>query len=274
MKMKNIKLIILTLVSVSFFITCKKADVGVDLSTIKDGNNIVVFENDNQLVTNIAESGAHTFDVKVKLTGPTAASYTGDITVTFAVDTASDAEEGVHYSLDNNSIVLKESENYLGVLPVTMLTDGVPSPLAKHLVLKISEAKGDNVVASGKTTDIKLSYACPSDLAGTYNAVITRDDGSVYNRVSHITEESIGVYITDEVGGWGDLGVGIHGYRFTDVCNVLSVPHGNLADYYSNEIWSTDNGYVDEATGELHISYHVNGDGWESIYDCVYTPAK
>jgi len=279
--MKKLKFIVFTILITSLFLSCEKDTKDVEL--IKDGDNIVIFENNAQVVTNIAETGEHSFDVMVKLTGPTFAEMTEDVTLTVGVDTeASDAEEGVHYRLDNTKLVLKQSENYIGLFTVTMLTDGVPSPLAKHLILKITDAQGGKVVASGKETDIKLSYACPSDLAGTYNVVTiyTDYDGNVstLNWTEDITETGIGEYRTGRVGHWDPATLGgTPGYTFYDVCGEITIPGQYLADYWANWVQGTEPGAVDENTGVITVKYSVcypQGSDHCRYYESTYTPAK
>ena len=56
---------------------------------------------------------------------------TSDIVVTFDVDPTSTALKGTHVRLDQPTVTLKNADNYLGFLPVTILTEGIVAPLAK-----------------------------------------------------------------------------------------------------------------------------------------------
>ena len=222
--------------------------------------------------------------VMLKLDGPTTGDISGDITVTIEVDKdASTAVEGTHYSNDNPSITLKKEDNYMGVFEFSQLTEGIETPLDElpYVVLKIKSVTGaENVIPSGKPLKITLSYACPSNLEGNYNAhmVYTGYDGSVseIDFTDYITETGIGQYRTTEVGHWiGGLGVGTPGYTFYDVCSEITIPGQYLVDYYANWVQGTSKGSVDE-NGVIHVQYSIcypQGSDHCRYYDVTYTPA-
>ncbi|MCK7534189.1 MAG: hypothetical protein MZV63_25785 [Marinilabiliales bacterium] len=205
------------------------------------------------------------FTVRMKLIGPTSMDVTEDIVVTVDDDASSTAIEGTHFGLNQPTITLKKSDNYLGLLPITILTNGIIAPLAKApvLVLKVVSATGaTNVINNGKKLEITLNYGCFSNLAGSYNARLIRTsaDGTqvIYNYVDVITETGTGEYRTSEVAHYiGGLGVGTPGYTFLDVCNVITVPNQTLLDYYSNEVFGHLPGSVDPATGVIRVFYTV-----------------
>ncbi len=260
---------------VFFFASCD--DEAKEVELIPDGKNLVVFEATSQAVTEVADGTEYKVQVKVKLQGPSTDKVSGDITVNVGFDqTLTTAVEGTHFRLDNPSMVLKQSNNYLGLYEFTMLTDGIVTPLAKSplLYLTFSSATGDeSVIASGKAIKMTLNFACPSELQGSYTCVMTRDGGAPVTFQDNIKKIGVGTYRTTEVGHWiGGLGVGNPGYTFTDVCGVINVPEQNLVDYYGNIVAGTGPGSVDEVTGVIHITYSISSSGWTSVYDCYYTP--
>ncbi len=272
--MKKIKYLLLLAMAVATFNSCEEIDNEVD--QIKDGVNLATFEDLSQTESQIAETGEYSIDMKVRLTGVALADVSGDVTVVIAADESATAVEGTHYRIENSTVVLKASNNYLGLFNVTMITEGIVTPLAKQpvLALKIASVTGSNVVASGKVSNLTLSYACPSYLEGAYAATMVRDGASTYTYPEYFTETGIGTYRTIEVGHWiGGLGVGTPGYTFTDVCGELNVPQQDLVDYYGNQVQSTKPGTVDD-DGTVNIEYSITSSGWSSVYTCTYVPVK
>lgn len=277
--MKTLKYILILVLSLGVFNSCLVDDTTrYDLND--DGPNLAGFADARTSFSFVSDGNEYDFTVRMKLIGPTSMDVTEDIVVTIDNDASSTAIEGTHFRLDQPSITLKKSDNYLGLMPITILTQGIIAPLAKApvLVLKVVSATGaENVLNNGKTLEITLNYGCFSDLAGTYNAhlIRTNPDGSqvTYNFVDVITQTGTGEYRTTEVAHYiGGLGVGTNGYTFLDVCNVITVPNQNLVDYYSNEVFGHKPGSVDPATGVIHTYYTVTFAAGNRTYDCTYTP--
>jgi len=277
--MKTLKYILILVLSLGAFNSCLVDDTTrYDLND--DGPNLAGFTDARTSFSFVSDGNEYEFTVKMKLIGPTSMDVTDDIVVTIAADASSTAIQGTHFRLDNPSITLKKSDNYLGLMPVTILTDGIIAPLdeAPMLVLKVVSATGaENVLNNGKKLEITLNYGCFSDLAGTYNAhlIRTNPDGTqtVHDYVDEITQTGVGEYRTTEVAHYiGGLGVGTNGYTFLDVCNVITVPNQNLVDYYSNEVFGHLPGSVDPATGVIHTYYTVTFAAGNRTYDCTYTP--
>lgn len=276
--MKKLKYIIIFILSLGMFNSClDDDDMNFDLND--DGKNLAGFATNVIAVAAISDGDEYDFDFKMNVTGPTYMTVSNDIEVTVSVvpvsgnDTTT-AIEGTHYRIDNPVITLSEANNHLGKVVVTMLTDGIETPLEKSpvLVLEVTSASGDNnVIANGKTIAITLNYACPSFLAGDYSVVTTRGDGRVVSWTETITETGIGEYVTEYVGTWDPPLNPDWGFIFADVCNVISVPIQDLADMYSNEVWGHSEGEVNPA-GVITIHYTISFDAGNNTYTSVYTP--
>ena len=275
--MKTLKYILIILLSLGTFNSCL-----VDETTRYDlndqGPNLAGFEATRTSFSFVSDGSDYGFTVKMKLIGPTSMDVTSDITVTVEADPSSTAIEGTHFSLDQPTITLKKSDNYLGLLPVTILTEGIIAPLATapKLVLKVVSATGDpNVLNNGKKLEIVLNYGCFSNLAGTYDVSTeyTTAAGvvSMLSWTETITQTGVGTYRTERVGHWTVAALGgTPGFTFTDVCNVLSIPEQNLVDLYSNIVAGTGPGAVTVATGDLYMEYSVCASGACRKYKSTY----
>ncbi len=278
--MRNLKIIVFIL-SLTIFGACDLFDDDTSLDQNALGPNFAGFENPTKEYAAVADGNEYPFTVKVKVDGPTAKDLTADIEMTVEVDTTSTAIEGTHFRIDNPTVILKKSDNYLGLLDITMLTEGIITPLAEspYIILNVKSASGDgNVIANGKKIKIVLNYACFSDLAGFYNVVVTREDGSVGDpAVDEIVQIGVGQYKTiATVGLWGVLNPEF-GLIFSDVCGKITVPKHDLADMYSNQIYGQlDAGNVDPETGVITINYIIEFDGGATQvgYSAVYTPVS
>jgi hypothetical protein len=262
--MRKLKYLLMFILSMALFNSC--LDDTTDLDQNSEGPNIAGFEKSSQLLAAIADGVEYPFEISMKVEGPTYRDISGDITITVAANAeASTAIEGTHFRLDASSIIVSPGNNLLGLFTVTMLTEGIVTPLDKSpvLVLNVTAASGDpNVINSGKPISLTLNYACPSFLEETYDVTTeyTAYDGtiSILNWTETMTETGIGTYRTERVGHWtpAQLG-GTPGFTFTDVCGVLSIAGQNLVDLYSNWVEGTGAGSVDPATGDLYMEYSI-----------------
>ncbi len=192
--MKTLKYILILVLSLGALNSCL-VDQTTRYDANDDGPNLAGFADTRTAFGFVANGDEYVFTVRMKLIGPTSMDVTDDIVVTIDSDPTSTAVKGVHFRLDQPSITLKKADNYLGLLPITILTDGIIAPLAKApiLVLKVVSATGaENVLNNGKKLEITLNYGCFSNLAGTYNAHLlrTNPDNStvVYDYVDVITQ--------------------------------------------------------------------------------------
>jgi len=261
--MKNLKLAIIAMLSLSLLGSCELFQEDTTLSKNSEGYNLAGFENTKQTVVAVADGNEYTFEVKMKVIGPTSMDLTKDITVTVEADAASTATEGTHFRIDNKSLTLKASDNYLGLLKVTVITNGIVAPLSKKLILNAVSASGDAVVTNnGKPLEMTINYACFSNLAGTYDVTTeyTGYDGSVtiLNWTETITQTGVGEYRTGNVGHWAPADLGnTPGFTFYDQCGELTIPGQNLVEAYSNWVEGTESGIADGNTLVMEYSICV-----------------
>lgn len=245
-----------------------------------DGPNLAGFADTRTAFSFVSDGNEYLFTVRVKLVGPTSMDVTDDIVLTIDSDPSSTAIENTHFRLEQTTITLKKSDNYLGLLPIRILTDGITAPLEESpvLVLNVVSATGaETVINNGKNLAITLNYGCFSDLAGLYHVTIERVNSlgvpsTTFRTDEVITQTGVGTYRTTYVGHWtpDQLAPGTPGFTFVDICNDLSVAEQKLADYYDNIVEGTALGSVDPETGNLYIEYSVCYDGACNFYKCTY----
>ncbi|UFH35822.1 hypothetical protein [Flavobacterium acetivorans] len=280
--MKTIKYILIFVFCFASFTSCIVEDTEPSAAN-GEGPNLAGFNDSSLNLGSVADGQAYDFNLKMEVKGPTYKEMTSDIEVTIAVDPASTAIEGTHFKFTSKKITLSASNNYLGLLPITMLTDGIVAPLdvAPVLILRVSEASGNNnVVNNGKLLKITLNYLCFSNLAGTYNVNVhyvraASGIDEILNYTDVITETGSGEYRTGLIGHWAaaDLG-GTPGFTFLDVCNVITIPQQNLVDTYSNLVEGVSGtSSVDPETGVITMQYTVTGGNLRE-YWVTYTPAN
>lgn len=276
--MKTLKYILILFFSLGALNSCLVDDTArYDLND--DGPNLAGFTDGRTAFSFVSDGNEYDFTVKVKLIGPTSMDVTEDIVLTIDSDASSTAIKNTHFVLPQPSITLKKSDNYLGIIPVKILTEGIVAPLDEtpKLVLKVVSATGaENVIGNGKKLEITLNYGCFSNLEGPYTLTMLYTTAlgvtsTIVRTDEYITQTGVGTYRTTYVGHWtpGQLG-GTPGFTFTDVCNVLTVAEQNLVDLYANIVEGTALGSVDPETGDIYLEYSVCYAGACRLYKCTY----
>lgn len=272
--MKTLKYIIILIMSIGMFNSCLIDDEST-LDLNDKGPNFGGFEQIRTTIAGIADGTEYEQEMRVKVFGPSVTNLTKDITLTVEVDPASTAVEGTHFRIDNPSVVLTNSNNYLGLLKLTMLTEGIVTPLAKApiLILNAKSATGeDKLINSGKSIEITMNFACFSEFQGEYSVVTTSSTGAKVEWNETISKIGTEEYLTQRVGTWDPPLNPDYGFTFSNACNVISVPNQDLADMYSNEVFGHELGSVDPDTGVMTIQYTITFDAGDRTYTAVYTP--
>ncbi len=226
---------------------------------IKASTNLIGFDGSSQALSAVTDGEIYNFNIPVKAFGPTSNELTGSAQVTFSVDeSASTAIAGTHYNLPTTNITLSEEGDFLGVLPIEVLTEGIQAPLSENpkLVLNVDQVTGgSNVIASGKQITLTLFYLCYSDLSGTY--LVTNDACSPSFTVEITKNVDGSWHLTSADGGFlskctpnASL---LNAGNIVELCGAIQ-PTGNLdfgSDGGSYDIgditggtWDADNGIL------------------------------
>ena len=141
--------------------------------------------------------------------------------------------------------------------------------------VKVFTTTGNVYYEGSNFSKYNVTINCASNLAGAYSLILSRDNGAdVAFPNEIITEVSPGYYKTESTYRWA---VGTiapdQGFNFNDVCGTLTAPQQGLAQgYYSNKVYSFEDGSADPVTGDLVIKYIVEfGSG---PVECIGTYTK
>lgn len=170
-----------------------------------------------------------------------------DVTVTVAVSSTSQAKEGVHVTIPNKTVTIPAGSN-VGELVVKVNSAALDASNPPILTLEIVSSSM-NVSDNKDLMNVKLQAVCPSNLAGEYT--LLRPNGAIKNIT--ITSTGVGTY---EVSGDSRFGTN-YPFNISDVCGKITVTGGYLPDNFGIPVSGT--GYVDAATGNVVITYTVEG---------------
>lgn len=288
--MKNIKYIILLLLSIGFMHSCDLVNNETDLDLNDKGNNVVTFERIKSNLTMTATGEEKTMTVNFKIVGPTVSELTSDIKVTFSADESSTAVENDHYRIENKTITLKKSNNYLGVLEIILMSEGNSAPMdgtpefdtyvAPKLYLKMTASGADNVVGSGKFGDFTLNFVPPNPYAGDYSAHLIYHHPSIGDYPDDVYVDEVNDKTLEAVTGrkcetwfatWD-----------TDLC-WITINSDNSISFIVDDTWPYDVklgdphrpdlvSHFDPSDGKIYLYYHYTGTGGDRIFWETFTP--
>lgn len=270
---------LLFVLALSFLATSCLVDDEVATDSYSEGSNLVGFTSASRTLSGIADGSEYDFSVNLSLTGPTSeTTQSGDIEVMVSVDPASTAIEGTHFVLPSTTTTLTKDGNYIGSLPITLITTGIVPPLAENpvLILNVEDVNGNNVIVNGRTGTVTLTiiYQCFADLGGTYSVT---NDFCAPNFTTTIAP--------DGSGGWL-IGSADGGFLHQCTSNTSLLNPGNIVELCGDILPSTalqfgsDGGYGigdilggtwDQDAGILtmqHQDVFFNGGpyNWTSVY--------
>jgi hypothetical protein len=289
--MKTLKYIFLFILVVGFSGACLVDDEETYLENA-NGYNVVTFEKVSLNLGALANGDEYQREVRLKLVGPQSMELTSDITATVEADESSTAIAGVHYRIDNPTVTLSASNNYLANLQVTMLTEGNQPPedgtpemdeyVAPVLKLKVVSATGDPKVSnSGKPTAINLNFVRPNPFVGKYIAHIIYRHPSygVYPDNIYVEEDNEKTLIAvtgrkceTEFAIWGPA----------EICWITINADNSIvftvADTWPYAVKLGDpnrpdlESHYDPDTGIIYLYYHYEGAGGARIFWETFTP--
>ena len=268
--MKNIKIIFLTLLTLTVTISCVKDD----LENNSKGDFVVGFKNSQSsyIYTDNDVDPVLVFEPIDLVGGSNGTTSDTDISIPFSIDVTSTAILGTDYTINvtGGSVTLEAGSSFVK-LPFTINPSVLPGNVPKTIIINLGQpSTAGAVVADDKKTITVTIAKCASDLEGTYALEVTREDnGVIYNFPNEvITQLALGVYETSTTGPYFDLtneGAPRNGFIVKDVCQSIVIDEQYLGDYYSNLVeGDEDAGSVtlDPVTGEvvsITMNYSIRG---------------
>ena len=291
--MKTLKYILIFMLSMGFFNSCLVEDT-TDLDQNGQGPSLVTFDGTGLVnLTVLANGSEYDRTIKVLVVGPTKFGLKGDLTVNVKPAANSTAVEGKHYTIEK-TLVLKESDNYLGYVNITLLTkdntppmDGTPEAAtykAPILYLEIESVAGaSGVVGSGKPAQVNLNFTPPNPYAGDYDS-----------ELKYFHPTAGGSYPDEPYGGIRNeektlsaitgrkCQTGFAVWGSTDIC-WITVNADNSITFEVDVTWpydvkmgdpknSENVSHFDPETGKIYLYYYYTGTGGDRIFWEVFTP--
>jgi hypothetical protein len=281
-KIINISLAIFALIMVT---SCVKDD---DENTSTGARVVGFSRNFNSFIFTGADTDPYVINEKINFIGGNDGTPSNeDIVIYFSIDPSSTAIEGTDYTISGNTTTLVAGSNFTQI-PITVDPSVLPGNTPKTIVINLDSTNSDKSVIANNKKQITITIAkCESNLAGTYDLVVTRtDNNSTYYFPSEvITQIGIGQYVTSSTGpyGNGDLtgsGAPRDGFIFNDVCQSIQIEEQYLGDYYSNLVEGDSNSgevTLDPVTGEvvsITMYYSIRGFSsgtYQRTFTAVYT---
>jgi len=291
--MKTLKYILIFMLSMGFFNSCLVEDT-TDLDLNGQGPSLVTFDGTGLVnLTVLANGSEYDKTIRMLVVGPTKFGLTGDLSVTVEPAANSTAVEGKHYTIEK-TIVLKASDNYLGYLNITLLTEGNTPPMdgtpeaetykAPILYIKIASVTGaDGVVGSGKNAQVNLNFTPPNPYAGDYDVELKYFHPTAGG--SYPDEPYGGLRVSEKTlsaitGRKCQTGFAI--WPDTDLC-WITVNADNSINFEVDVTWpydvkmgdpknSANVSHYDPETGIIYLYYYYAGTGGDRIFWEVFTP--
>jgi hypothetical protein len=243
--MKNLKIILLSLVSVLVISSCVKDDE----EDFGSGPHIVGFKNaQGSYIYTDNDVDPVVISEPINLIGGSNGTTSSEnISMTISVDPSSTAIAGTEYTINTTAALTIPAGSDFVQLPITVNPAVLPGNVPKTIVINLTQVSTGNAVISDAKKSITITIAkCASDLAGTYSLSVTRiDNSAVYTFPNEvITQLALGVYETSTTGPYDDLtldGAPRNGFIFKDVCQTIVVEEQNLGDFYSNLVFGNPN---------------------------------
>ncbi len=284
--MKTIKrisiLLIATLLNVSCLVDDERQGLEEGFATTP---YVVGFKNSTSTTSFLTDGSTQLFEQPVDLISGGNFSNTPEIAVTFQVDPSSTAVAGTDYDfVSGGQTATIPANRDFGTIDINVYTGSIDVANPKTIVLNLVNSSlgviGNNGTEEGEfgTVTINLGGVCFSDAAGTFDIMVTRSTGQVYNFTNEvITQIGDALYLTESTGRFSSQPGGFditappnnaarNGFTFTENCGVITIDSQPLGDTFGGNPVS-GSGTVDES-GNMVMNVTVGGD---DTYNVIYT---
>ncbi|WP_177729903.1 hypothetical protein [Flavobacterium inviolabile] len=213
--MKKIKLLFLLITATAATVSC---DLGDEAPSYGDSRAIVGFPRTTQSASIVTDGTDKTINAAIELIGGNnGLPVDQDVAVTYEVDAASTATEGVQFNFPTaNRTVIIPAGSKTVLVPITVHSGAIVVGSNKNIVLKITGASSASATVVGSNFSkvrITLVGQCFSNLAGNYVLNYTSGPQPVL-----ITAVGIGEYKSNITPGFTQYDM-----YFSDVCGTLRI---------------------------------------------------
>ncbi|WP_452222886.1 hypothetical protein [Lacinutrix chionoecetis] len=251
--MKKLNKLFLLLMLPLFCVSCiVDDDENTGLQGIENTPIIVGFKKSVAVETYFEDIGAVESQYPLDILGGNAGVLSStDLVVTYEIDPASTATEGVEFDfIDNSGTLTIPAGSSFTQFPLSVNTGGFDPDSPTVLILKLKSVNGG--VVSSINDELAITFVgCLADLEGNYSVTTVRlSDNTTYNiGTSFLEEIGTNTFLTETTGQFGLQ------TTFSVICGAITIEAQNLGGIYSNQVEGT--GSVDPVTGDFVIEYTI-----------------
>lgn len=228
------------LVVASVFMACTDDDIRTE-QNLSNGPKVVGFISSLATVEYFTDEGVVLREFPMSLIGngngqPSATP----IEVTYEVDPASTATEGVEFDfVDDSGKITIPAGGTFGNFPINVNTGQLNPTQKTQLILNlVSSTPGSTIGA--QYDQLRITFVgCQSQLQGSYTVIISTVAGTSTRTNESISVVGVNRFKTIYVGRYALGTFTPSGYQFVDICGEIAVPDQNLGQY-SNQVYGID----------------------------------
>jgi len=281
--MKKINKFLALLALPLVFVSCL-VDDDVD-NTLSQSPYIVGFSNSLAVESHFVDVGVVSAEYPLDvLGGSIGGANSQDMTVSYVVDPASTAAEGVEFDFVGalGEFTIPAGSTFT-MFPLDINTGGFNPTAPTELILNLTGVATNNGVVSSLNDQLRITFVgCQSTVhTSSYNVVATRlsDGAQMDHGTETITLTSVNNFKTDTTGTWAVGSIAPdQGFSFVDICGAITIADQGLAqNYYSNQVTgvvtANQNGShgIVHPNGDIEISYQITFAAGDQTYTNYYT---
>lgn len=264
------------LVVASAFMACTDDDIRTE-QDFSNGPKVVGFTSALATVEYFSDEGVVMREFPMSLIGNgNGQPSSTDINVSYEVDPASTATEGVEFDfVDASGIITIPAGGTFGNFPINVNTGQLNTTEKTQLILNLVESTPGSVVGQ-QYSQLRITFVgCQSELQGGYNVVISTVAGTSTRTNEILTVVGINTFQTRYVGRYALGTFTPEGYTLVDICGELAVPDQNLGQY-SNQVYGIDaygtgvDGIVTSAS-TFEVKHNISFAAGDQTQNYVYT---
>lgn len=264
------------LVVASAFLACTDDDIRTE-HQLSNGPKVVGFATSLATVEYFTDEGVVLREFPMSLIGNGNGQLpTSDIEVTYEVDPASTATEGVEFDFaDTSGRIVIPAGGTFGNFPINVNTGQLNPTEKTQLILNLTSSSDGSVIGS-QYDQLKITFVgCQSQLQGSYTMVCTTTAGTRTRTDEVISVSGINTFKTRYIGRYTFATFTPPGYTFVDICGEIAVPDQNLGQY-SNQIYGIDaygdgvDGIVTSAT-QFEVKHNITFAAGDQTQNYIYT---